>query len=88
MKADNQRIIGRLKITDFAHFCRNHNILLAVLHGSRATDSARDNSDFDLALLLDYDLKMDALEAGFIKRSLLHKLMQFLSSSRVDLTPQ
>ena len=86
MKADNQRITDHLKSSDFTHFCRNHNILLAILHGSRATDSARDDSDFDLALLLNYDLKMDALEAGVLKRSLLHKLMQFLSSSRVDLT--
>ncbi len=86
MKADNQRIRGRLNSPDFARFCRNHNIRLAVLHGSRATNSARDDSDFDLALLLDYDLKRDALESGVLKRSLMHKLMQFLSSSRVDLT--
>ena len=86
MKADNQRIIGRLKSPDFVHFCRNHNILLAVLHGSRATNSARDDSDFDLAFLLDYELKTDALKAGGLKRSLMHELMQFLSSSRVDLT--
>ncbi len=86
MKADNQRIIARLESNDFAQFCRNHNIILAILHGSRATDSARVDSDFDLALLLDYDLKMGALEAGALKRSLLHKLIQLLSSSRVDLT--
>jgi len=86
MKADNQRIIARLESNDFAQFCSNHNITLAILHGSRATDSSRDDSDFDLALLLDYDLKKDALEAGALKRSLLHKLIQFLSSSRVDLT--
>ena len=86
MKADNQRIIGRLNSPDFAHFCRDNKVLFAILYGSRATNKARDDSDFDLALLLDYDRKMDALEAGELKRSLLHKLMQFLTSSRVDLT--
>jgi predicted nucleotidyltransferase len=86
VKVDNQRIIARLEGNDFAQFCQNNNIILAILHGSRATDSARDDSDFDLALLLNYDFKMDALEAGALKRSLLHKLIQFLSSSRVDLT--
>lgn len=89
MKAgnDNQRIISLLYSPDFAHFCRDNNILLGILYGSRATGKARDDSDFDLALLLDYERNnMDALEAGELKRSLLHKLMQFLSSSRVDLT--
>ena len=85
-KAKNQRIIDRLESNDFAQFCRNHYVLLAILHGSRATDNTRDDSDFDLALLLDCDLKKDALEAGALKRSLLHKLIQFLSSSRMDLT--
>ena len=83
---DNQRLIALLNSPDFALFCRDNKILLGILYGSRATDNARDNSDFDLALLLDYDRNMDALEAGNLKRSLLHKLMQFFSSSRVDLT--
>ncbi len=83
---DNQRLIDLLNSPDFALFCRDNKILLGILYGSRATDNARDDSDFDLALLLDYDRNMDALEAGNLKRSLLHKLMRFLSSSRVDLT--
>jgi predicted nucleotidyltransferase len=76
MKADNQRISDLLRSPDFANFCRNHNILLAILHGSRATASARDDSEFDLALLLDYDLRMDPVEAGGLKRSLLHELTE------------
>jgi hypothetical protein len=56
MKADNQRISDLLRSPDLANFCRNHNILLAILHGSPATASARDDNDFDLALLLDYVL--------------------------------
>lgn len=86
MKADNQRIIDLLRSPGFADFCHKHNVLLAILYGSRATASARDDSDFDLALLLDCDLRKDTKEAAVLKRSLLHDLIKFLSSSRVDLT--
>ncbi len=50
MKADNQRIINRLKSPVFAQFCRDHNVLLVILYGSRATGSFGDDSNFDLAL--------------------------------------
>jgi len=86
MKADNQRISDLLRSPEFANFCRKHNVLLAILHGSRATASARDDSDFDLALLIDCDLRKDKIKAGVVKRTLLHELIKFLSSSRVDLT--
>lgn len=86
MKTDNQRTNDLLRSPDFTDFCRKHEILLAILHGSRATASARDDSDFDLALLLERDLRKDTMEAGVVKRSLLHELIKFLSSSRVDLT--
>jgi predicted nucleotidyltransferase len=69
----------------FADFCRENNIRLALLFGSRVTGCARDESDFDLAVLLDTNYPKDVLARGNRKRTLLHNLSAYFSSSRIDL---
>ncbi|MCW3488910.1 type VII toxin-antitoxin system MntA family adenylyltransferase antitoxin [Dethiobacter alkaliphilus] len=86
MNQDNQRIIDKLKHPDFAEFCRQNNIDLAMLFGSRATGTARENSDFDVAILLDRRIyPADTLARGGCKRTILLNLVDYLASSRIDL---
>ncbi len=85
MRHESKRIMEMLTTLDFADFCRNNSISLALLFGSRATNRARDNSDFDLAVLLDAEYPQDVLARASQKRELLHNLVAYFSTSRFDL---
>ncbi len=85
MSKDNLRIMEMLTHPGFADFCRRNNVRLALLFGSRATGYARDESDFDVAVLLDENYSKDMFERGNRKRTLLHNLTTYFSSSRIDL---
>ena len=85
MRDDNQRIMEMLFDPGFSGFCRNNSIRLALLFGSRVTGRARDDSDFDLAMLLESECPRDALTRGGQKRELIHNLSKHFFSSRIDL---
>lgn len=85
MHKDNLRIFEIMDHPDYADFCRENNIRLAILFGSRVTGRARDESDFDLAVMFDSSYPNDIFARGKIKRSLIRKLATFFSSSRIDL---
>lgn len=85
MCKDNQRIMEKLTHPNFAGFCCENNIRLVLLFGSRAVGRARDESDFDLAVLFDKNYPKDVLSRGSRKRTLLRNLAAYFSSSRIDL---
>lgn len=88
MPAENrsQRIKQKLRSHDFAAFCRQRGIKLAVLFGSRAKGKAEPDSDWDIALLLEkHFLPGQDREWGKLKRMLVRDLCTFLETSQVDM---
>ncbi len=84
MLQEDQRIMEKLTHAGFAGFCRENDISLAILFGSRAAGRARVDSDFDLALLIEKDYPRDILIRGKRKRELIRKLSSYFCSSRID----
>lgn len=85
MTDESRRIMKMFSGPGFAFFCRENNIRLALLFGSRATGCARDSSDFDLAILLGAEYPRDLPARASRKRALLRSFSTYLSSSRFDL---
>jgi uncharacterized protein len=79
------KIPDKLTGDSFARFCEERNIRLAILFGSLAKGVAREDSDIDLAVLVDNSSLPEAiLERGELKRKLVRDTISFLRASRVD----
>lgn len=78
-------VLKKMAAASFADFCRERNIKLAVLFGSCAMGRHKENSDLDLALLLD-DRSFPRLDLarGELKRTLVREIAMFFQTSRVD----
>jgi len=80
------RIINQLGSEEFAAFCAENKITLAILFGSQVRGAAREDSDIDLAILLETACyPKSTLDAGKLKREIARKLYSFLGTSKVDL---
>lgn len=68
---------------EFARFCEDHGISLAVLFGSMADGRGRPDSDIDLAVVVDVP-RSTLADAGFGRR-LMRDVIEFIGTSEVDL---
>ncbi len=78
------KIPEKLTGSSFARFCLERGIKLALLFGSLAKGVAREESDIDLAVMIETQ-PSTILERGEQKRQLMRELSSFLRMSKVDL---
>lgn len=70
----------------FKTFCQDHDISLAILFGSQVAGKATQDSDLDLAILLDKpELLSKTPEASRTRRQLLRDLIIYLKTGNIDL---
>ncbi|MBZ4686928.1 MAG: hypothetical protein PWQ96_763 [Clostridia bacterium] len=83
---NNKHITSKLFSKEFADFCVNNEIRLAVLFGSQVSGETREDSDFDIAILIDKSSYPQAsIEIGKLKRKLIRELSLFFETSKIDL---
>jgi len=86
MENEEQRIFNALRTSAFNDFCQKNRISLALLFGSQATGQSDSDSDFDIALLLDKHYPREIMARAGYKQKIIHNLISFLSTSRLDIT--
>jgi predicted nucleotidyltransferase len=80
------RVLEELTSEKFVRFCKEYNVKIAVLFGSLATGKANNDSDVDLAVLLEKDFFPNGtFEAGKLKRKIIRELTDLLETSKIDL---
>ena len=81
-----RKIELKLQSEAFKEFCREKYITLVVLFGSRAQVTARPDSDWDLAVLVEKEsLPPRGQELGRFRRALIRDFCSFLETSTFDL---
>ncbi len=80
----SQESVNRLFAPAFSDLCRRSGITLAVLFGSRATQSATPDSDIDLAVVPGQDRVTGGDDLRRSATNLLKDFMCFLGTSDID----